>query len=366
MHDDLDCSAEAVASEPVPPVLVEPPASWDMLDDSALLKWRLRDVPVSLDASPVRARVDQLYEELSAKGLVFRPACYLSTEWLCPDRVPAIGIPFYLAHPRLIKLERTMMLEAEGESEAACMKLVRHEAGHAINYAYRLFRRSRWRELFGPITRSYHPHSYQRRPYSRQYVVHLQDQYAQAHPDEDFAETFAVWLTPDANWKQRYRGRGALRKLEYVDHLMHEIATQPPPVSADRKQWYGDVTRMRTTLEHYYAIKRREFARAYAGFYDPVLLRLFGAASESNSEPAHRFLTRHRKAIVREVSGWARMPKYAADELIRRLAQRAREMKLHTPGGSTDVLMSVAVCVTALALEAREQYLRHLREDQPR
>jgi hypothetical protein len=343
----------------------ETPWPWAALDDPALLAWRLRDLKVTLERAPVlHARVEQLYSELAAKGLCFRPVCYLSTEWLCPDRVPAIGIPFYLAHPRLIKLERTMMLEAEGEAEQACMQLLRHEAGHAINYAYRLYRRSRWRELFGPISRAYHPHAYPRRPYSRQYVVHLQDHYAQAHPDEDFAETFAVWLTPGMDWRHRYRARGALRKLEYVDHLMNEIGALAPPVTAGPGPWFGDVSRMRSTLERYYATKKREFARAYAGYYDPVLRRLFAEDNDPAHELAYRFLTRHRKAIAGEVARWARMPKYAADDLLRRLAQRAREMNLRLSRPPEETRLSVAVCVTALALEAREQYLRQITEDQ--
>jgi hypothetical protein len=58
--------------------------------------------------------------------------------------------------------------------------------------------------------------------------VHLDDWYAQAHPDEDFAETFAVWLTPDLDWRARYRGWKAIAKLEYVDELMRSLAGKPP------------------------------------------------------------------------------------------------------------------------------------------
>ena len=40
--------------------------------------------------------------------------CYLSDEWFTPDGATAIAIPFYLAHPRLAKLEEAQMLEIEG------------------------------------------------------------------------------------------------------------------------------------------------------------------------------------------------------------------------------------------------------------
>ena len=338
--------------------------AWAELDDDALLKWRLCDLRVTIEGCVLKARLQHLYDELAAKKLVWRPPCYLATEWLCPDRIPAIGLPFYLAHPRLVRLERAMMLEAEGDTEKECMKLLRHETGHAINYAYRLYRRSRWRQLFGPISRNYDPHHYRRRAYSRQYVVHLQDQYAQAHPDEDFAETFAVWLTPDVDWKQRYRGRGgALRKLEYVDHLMREIADKPAPVKADPRQYYWSVARSRATLGTYFKNKRREFARAYVGYYDPVLKQLFPDPAGSDTEKAHRFLSRHRRAITAEVARWARIPKYAADDLIRRLGQRAREMDLHIRSDTGHATLRVGICITALVLEAREQYLRELHEE---
>lgn len=337
---------------------------WAALDDAELLKWRLCDLKVTLEGSAVHGRVQRLYDELAGKGLAWRPPCYLATEWLCPDRIPAVGIPFYLAHPRLVRLERAMMLEAEGETEKECMKLLRHEAGHAINYAYRLFRRSRWRELFGPISKDYDPHHYRRRPYSRQYVVHLQYQYAQSHPDEDFAETFAVWLTPDSNWKQRYRGRGALRKLEYVDHLMREIGEKPEPVKADPRHFYWAVARSRSTLDSYFKTKRKEFARAYIGYYDPILKKLFPDAAGPDTEMAHRFLSRYRRGISAEVARWARIPKYAADDLIRRLAQRAREMNLHLHAETDDAKLRIGICITALVLEAREQYLRELNTEQ--
>ncbi len=339
------------------------PKDWTVLDDESLLKWRLCDFKFSLQDTPVQARVQALYEELDAAGLLFRPPCYLATEWLCPDRIPAVGIPFYLAHPRLVRLERAMMLEAEGEGEQDCMKLLRHETGHAINYAYRLFRRTRWRTLFGPITARYTPHHYPRRRYSQQYVTHLQEQYAQAHPDEDFAETFAVWCTPDSNWKSRYKGRAALRKLQYVDHLMREIGQTPPPVTADARHFYWSVARSRSTLATYYKNKRKEFARVYIGYYDGVLKNLFPDMPGGETIKAYRFLQRNRRGIVNEIARWARIPKYAAHDLIMRLTQRAKEMNLTVQDEGAPTLLRVGLCITALAIESRDHYLREVQQE---
>ncbi len=344
-------------TEPVAPPIPAPP-SWDTADDATLLKWRVCDLKLKIEGSVVEKRVGRLYDELAAKGLKYRPVCYLATEWLCPDLIPAIGIPFCLAHPRLARLEKTMMLEVEGEHEDDFMRLLRHETGHAINYAYRLYRRSRWRELFGSMSEEYNPHEYYMRPYSRQYVVHLQDNYAQAHPDEDFSETFAVWLTPGLDWRERYKEWGALAKLEYVDHLMKSIADKPPLVARGTQHWSAAKTR--ATLATYYEQKRKEFAKGYLGFYDPLLRKLFADTPQEGRTKAHRFLISHRKKLVDTISLWGRVPKYAADQLVRRFTQRATELNLHLRTTDAEALFPVGVCLTSLVLQAREHYLRDL------
>jgi hypothetical protein len=331
------------------------PPSWEHLSDEELLQWRIADLKTSIPGSPVERRVQQLYDELAARGLVFRPPCYLTTEWLTPDRIPAVGIPFYLTHPRLIKLERTMMLEAEGESETTCMKLLRHETGHAINYAYRLYRKSRWRELFGKFTLPYDPHSYTMRPYSKQFVVHLKDSYAQAHPDEDFAETFAVWLTPGLDWRKKYTGWNALKKLEYVDHLMRNIASHPPPVKEFKRLWAAD--RVRSTLGNYYKNKQRAFGEGYLGFYDALLLKLFSVDEHHDAVSASNFLQKHRKQLINEIAHWARLPKYSVQQLLARLSQRAREMKLFLRTSPEQTLLTIGISITAQLLAEQQNYL---------
>ncbi|KPK85646.1 MAG: hypothetical protein AMJ81_03175, partial [Phycisphaerae bacterium SM23_33] len=230
------------------------PEVWSTFSDEDLLNIRVRDLGLRIEGSPVEPRIQKLHAELEGRGIAFRPACYLADEWLCPDKVPVIGIAFYVAHPRLTRLENKMMLEVEGGTEGSCMKILRHEAGHAINYAYRLFHRTRWRELFGPFSAAYSDYYYAQ-PYSKRYVSHLQHNYAQAHPDEDFAETFAVWLTPNSRWQERYRDWPAMTKLRYVDHLMRDIGPRPPLLTGGATHW--SAARMTSTLAAYYQRKRR-------------------------------------------------------------------------------------------------------------
>src|SRR5688500_11737408 len=187
------------------------PDTWDA-ERSALLGKRISDLELRLHGSPLEQLVDRLYAELRDRELSFLPPVYLSDEWGCPDSTPVIGVPFYLADQRLMRIEEERAAGVETPDES--MRFLRHEAGHAYNYAYRLYDRPEWRRLFGPYSRPYRER-YHADPFSRAYVRHILGWYAQKHPDEDFAETFAVWLTPEAEWRRQYEGWPALEKLEY-------------------------------------------------------------------------------------------------------------------------------------------------------
>ncbi len=195
---------------------------WVSWSRQKLLDTRICDLDLRIEDSELEARIRQLRKELRNQGFVFRPHFWLSEEWYSPDGVPGVGIPFFLAHPRLKSLENERMLEVEGGTRDWCMKLLRHETGHAVVNAYQLHRRRSWQQHFGKSSVKY-PDSYLPRPYSKRFVIHLDNWYAQSHPDEDWAETFAVWLTPRFDWRARYRGWPALKKLEYIDTLMNEI-----------------------------------------------------------------------------------------------------------------------------------------------
>src|SRR5437660_8216845 len=187
------------------------------LNDQELLERRISKLGLRLEGTTVEPLIRQLYDELSAKGLVFHPRCHIGDEWFVPIGIPAIFVPFFLVHDRLRALERAMMLEVGGETPEWFMKLMRHEAGHAYTYAYQLTRRKKWRQCFGQTSQAETPNTYRPRPFSRSYVMHLEDWYAQRHADEVVAETFAVWLTPGLDWRKDYAGWPALRKLEDLD-----------------------------------------------------------------------------------------------------------------------------------------------------
>ena len=212
-----------------------------------ILNKPIRDLGLTIEGSPLQRLVHQLYRELEQKGLMkFRPLCYLTDEWGCPSGEPVIGIPFYLANADLAHLEKEMN---DLEDAREVMMYLRHEAGHAFNYAYKLHRTPEWKQLFGPFRRPYHD-NYRPIPFSRNFVRHLAGWYAQKHPDEDFAETFAVWLTPRSAWRKRYRGWGAMAKLQYMNRIARELGNVDPV----RRRGRTDITvdEMEATVAEFY------------------------------------------------------------------------------------------------------------------
>src|SRR5438874_8710582 len=176
---------------------------WASLNDQELLERRISTLSLKLEGTVLEPLIRQLHDELSAKGLVFHPRTHIGDEWFVPIGVPAIFIPFFLVHDRLRALERTMMLEVEGGTPEWFMKLMRHEAAHAYSFAYQLQCKNKWQQISGQTSDDETPNTYRPRPFSRSYVMHLEDWYAQSHPDEYFAETFAVWLTPGLDWRNQ-------------------------------------------------------------------------------------------------------------------------------------------------------------------
>ena len=246
------------------------------LGDDELLQTRICDLKLKIAGTELESRIEKFYAELAAKNIAVKPICYLGDEWFCPEGCATIAIPFYLAHPRLKKLEEKMMMEVEGGTEAWCMRLLRHEMGHVLNHAYLLEKDKGWQKLFGPTSLEY-SESFRARPYSRRFVRHLDGYYAQSHPEEDFAETVAIWLTPDLDWRNQYQGWKALEKLEYVDELMHKLAGKPPLVFS--KARISDAARLRSRLEAHYKRRRRLYAQEFPDFFDADLKKLFVEAA---------------------------------------------------------------------------------------
>ena len=300
-----------------------------MWPDERLLDMRMCDLGLRIEGTRLHERIRALYANLEARGLSFKPHVWLSDEWFSPDGVPGIAIPFYLAHPRLMRLERSQMLEVEGGTPEWCLQILRHEAGHAIENAYNLRKRPGRIQLFGDTDVPY-PDHYVPRPYSRKFVVHLEAWYAQAHPDEDFAETFAVWLDPDTDWKRDYEGWPARRKLAYVDRLMRELREKRPKVRT--KRTVLPVSSLRRTLREHYEARRTHHGIEHPSSNDATLQRFFSAARRPGATTikAEQLVRDLGVEARRTVGRWTGARQYVIEAIIEAMAARCRHLGLRT------------------------------------
>lgn len=332
--------------------------SIDALTEEELLDTRICDLPLTFAHTWIHDCVDQLYLELAHKGLEFRPDIYIADEWLTPDKEPTIGIPFYLVHPNLIKLEKKMMYDAEGSTKTSCMRLLRHEAGHAINYAYRLYRRKRWSQVFGSMNDEYND-CYRFQAYSKNYVHHLEDYYAQCHPDEDFAETFAVWLTPHSNWEKEYRGWGAYEKLSFVDQLMNSLRGVEPAIVRGKRYW--EASKKKITLKNFYKKKRKYFAEDFPEFHDQYLLEIFlefhntdyadsTSARTTDIPLAIRFLSKHKDHLIRNIAHRTGEKKYIIRDVFKSIRDRCRDLRLVCSESEELTLMKLSIYMTTIIM----------------
>lgn len=316
----------------------------NFLSDDELLDLRMCDLGLSLTGTPLEGRIRQLYSELEERNIRFRPHCWISDEWFSPDGVPGIAIPFYLAHPRLARLERKQILEVEGGNHEWCMKILRHEAGHAIDTAFRLRRRKSYRDTFGRVSAPY-PDFYRPKPYSRSYVLHLDMWYAQSHPVEDFAETFAVWLKPGSRWKTRYKGWPALKKLDYVDQTISGIGNRKPLVLS--RSHVDSLRTLKKTLREHYEQKRAHYGLEHPNVYDRDLRKLFSDKPEhSKNITAYAFLKRCRTELRKSVARWTGEYQYTIDQVLSEMLDRCRELKLRLSSNESDAKKDVMVLLT--------------------
>jgi len=312
-----------------------------------ILSKPIRELGLKLAGSPVEIHVQRLYEELQEKGITkFRPTCYLTDEWGCPSGEPVIGIPFYLASPDLSLLEKEMN---DLEDTREIMMYLRHEAGHAFNYAYKLYQTPEWKRLFGPFRRPYRE-TYRPVPFSRNFVRHLAGWYAQKHPDEDFAETFAVWLTPRSSWRKRYRGWGAMAKLRYVNQIARELGGTDPM----RRRGHTDITvdEMESTVGEFYRQSIAQEIPVVDLALDTDLVDIFNVSKRRNGvRPAREFLHEHRKEVVDKIAYWTGVQRPLIKRLIEVIEKRIGELKLRAETRrESEHLAEITVYATALAV----------------
>lgn len=321
---------------------------WENLSDEELLDVNLKDLGLSLEGSWCAPLIKQLERELARKGLLFRPHIWVSDEWFSPEGIPGIAIPFFVLHPRLIKLERKILGQVEGSTELSFMKLLRHECGHAIDHAHHLSKRRGRAAHFGDNDLPY-PNDYTYRPYSKNYVRHIGEGYAQAHAEEDWAETFAVWLSPSENWRVKYKGWGALEKLKYMNKVMTELKGRLPRVKS--KEVIDSLADSRLTLRKYYA--RKALSKRIKGrpFFGKKLKKIFSPSSGTSGE---NILRTTKNKLRRAVAAQTGLYQYEIEPMLKDLLKETRGNTLYYRGD----VKKLETKLTTLLVEESSRFKR--------
>jgi hypothetical protein len=311
----------------------------------------IRDLGLRIDGTRLEPVIAEFRSELARCGIKVNPRFHLSTEWGVPFGTVVIGIPFYLARPELTELHGEQVGHIEGFNHTDILRYLRHEMGHVINYAYRLYDLEAWVKLFGSITQPYRE-EYRPQPFSRRFVRHLPGWYAQKHPDEDWSETFAVWMTPGRDWRADYAQLPtALAKLEFCARTMAGLG-EPLVTAADLDE---DVSGIDYTLEQYYQPYAADAEPGAAGL-DGDLRAIFDDLQETEgtareTRPAAELIRRHERELMATVFRWTGHFPEKTRSLIRGLARRAEALKQVYPReAEAEALVSVTTLVTSLAM----------------
>ena len=333
---------------------------WSTLSKDELLNIRISDLGLRLKGTFVQKQIKHLYSELRNRKIRFFPHCWLSDEWFSPDYHPGIAIPFYLAHPRLIKMEEKFLCEAEGSSNEECIQILRHEAGHSIDWAFSLFKKKSYQKVFGNPQKRY-PKVYYPNPKSRRYVLHLGFWYAQAHPVEDFAETFAVWLKKGSRWKRDYQGWPALKKLQYVDEIMQGIAEKKPIIlKKDVKYEESPLGQNHLTLGEYFRKRRELYQIDYQWYFDKDLQKFFSnSPKHGRKRTAAGFLKKIHNRIRKDVAIRINEHPYVVDQILKEMIVRCKHLKLYVTRPEKQVNREAALFIAI-------QTFKYLNDGNPR
>ena len=324
-----------------------------MKDDELthLLGQRVCDLGLRIEGGPLEAPVERVRRELNARGLNrLKPVFYLSDEWGVNFGTISVGIPFYLADDRLRLLYASQGGLVEGVDEDDILRYLRHELGHVVNYAYELYETDEWRALFGVMAEEY-PEDITVVPFHSRYVRHLPGQYAQIDADEDWSETFAVWLTPEIDWRLIYEDAPViLVKLEYCDQIIAALGQREPTVTDAEME--TDVSEIEDTVGDYFADELP--AIRLPGSVDNDLRALLSPhtnAVAGTREPAAPFLHRHRDHLAASVYRWTGVYPERIRPILNELERRAAHLDLtYLAMEREEVLADLACFMTTLAM----------------
>lgn len=303
------------------------------LTDKEILNTRVKDLYLP-NSFPNKDVLKVLSALLKDKNIKWRPNYWPSNEWFSPDGIGGFAIPFTLYHPRLIRLEKKIVGFCEGESKKEFLKLICHETGHAIDNAYRLRLLKKRQKIFG-LSSSDYPTSYKPNPNTDEYVSYLSDYYAQAHPDEDWAETFAVWLS-QPNWKSKYQNLNAILKLEYLDSVMAFVSEKEDfKIATNTVSHSKHETR---TVEEVLINKRKSLKLNHPNFYERLIADNF--EKSSGVIKAYSFLKNNKKDILTPLKLYSKEAwsiERSFDQILKECKEKKYYLK-HTPTETKEII----------------------------
>ncbi len=304
-----------------------------------LEKLRYLDVPICELQPKINGTLSKLIKqvesEVSRKHIRFRPEYYFGTGWGCVDKSISIEIPFWFQNEALMGIEDEMAYDGV-EDESEIRMGLRHEFGHAINYAYKLYLEPEWRRLFGNFDRKYND-NYRFNPWSKRHVKHLPDYYAQKHPDEDWAETFAVWLTPGSNWRRVYAKTPALEKLLYVERKVKDIARKAPVNIRSKRD--VPIEKVRMTIREFYGADYEDVSPSEQLIEDvDAMRRIFpnGFHSKRNLRDAWKLVHKFSPLIITKLTDELSVPHYTTRRILRQLESICKTYDLKTRQGDEE------------------------------
>ena len=323
--------------------------------ESNLWSTPIRDLGLTIEGTRLEPILADFAQELEQAGFQrLKPRFYLSTEWGVPFETVAVAIPFYLAKPELTEEHARRIGHVEGMGRTDILRYLRHEMGHVVNYAYRL-EDPEWIRLFGPITTPY-IEEYRPKPFSRRYVQHLPGWYAQKHPDEDWAETFAVWMTPGLDWRSEYGAWPvAYAKLAYCARTMAGLRDRDPQVT--NSELDEDVGDIEYSLDHFYQdlkVGPGDLPPGLDGALRAIFEDLAGAEGHTPSsplKPAADLIRRLEAEVMANVFRWTGHFPERTRVLLRYLGERASRLGQGYPANREDsAIIALTTLVTGLAM----------------
>ncbi len=177
------------------------------------------DLTLSFEGNGLATAMNALRDEVRAKGLQFWPNWYFGDDdFWTTDRAISVNVPWFLGDD-IVRL--AVASRGTQYTDDDLLRILRHEYAHALLYAFEGWKHWHWVQAFGDFDKEYTEDWEPDASKDADFVAHLDRpgtggllHYAQKHPDEDWAETFATWISGE--WQAQMETGSDLRKKKIL------------------------------------------------------------------------------------------------------------------------------------------------------